>query len=191
MRRCGTSATSNEQTRETVRGSVQVESRHTISETWMITSTRTRWVRRGVGGHELSKPRVDRPQVERGEDWAEDHRGAAARTRPRGDLEPPTRRHDRRHRVLPVEGLPARRSRADAHPRGGGIPSALPGCMSCRSASCASATSVSWPHAVARYARHPRSSPPHAISRAPDVSSPPDIERRGPHACSGARGPND
>ena len=43
---------------ETGVGSAQRGSRHTISETWMTTSTRTRWVRRGVGGHELSKPRV-------------------------------------------------------------------------------------------------------------------------------------
>ena len=39
-------------------GSVQPGSRQTIAETWMPTSTRTRRVRRGIGGHELSKPRV-------------------------------------------------------------------------------------------------------------------------------------
>ena len=33
-------------------------SRHTITETWLPTSTRTRSVRQGVDGHELSKPRV-------------------------------------------------------------------------------------------------------------------------------------
>ena len=38
---------------------VQRGSRQTIAETWIITSTRTRWVRRGIGGHELSKPRVN------------------------------------------------------------------------------------------------------------------------------------
>ena len=38
--------------------SVELESRHTISETWMTTSMRARWVRREVGGHEVSKPRV-------------------------------------------------------------------------------------------------------------------------------------
>src|SRR5713101_3276284 len=39
-------------------GSVQPGSRHTISETWVTTSTRARRVKRAVGGHEVSKPKV-------------------------------------------------------------------------------------------------------------------------------------
>jgi hypothetical protein len=58
LRRCGTSATADVQTLGDGTGSVQLESRHTIAEMWMTTSTRTRWVGGGIGGHELSKPRV-------------------------------------------------------------------------------------------------------------------------------------
>ena len=38
--------------------SAQLDSRHTIPETWVTTSTRTRRSGVGVGGHEVSKPRV-------------------------------------------------------------------------------------------------------------------------------------
>src|SRR6266853_4949389 len=55
----GTSATlGHADAGETVRAAFSRASRHTISETWVITSTRARRVRRVVGGHEVSKPRA-------------------------------------------------------------------------------------------------------------------------------------
>ena len=58
VRTWGTSATPGVLTLAERAGSVQLESRDTMSERWKTTLTRARWVRRGIGGHELSKPSV-------------------------------------------------------------------------------------------------------------------------------------